>query len=335
MFDHLSLGVPDPAVSKAFYDAALKPLGIVVVDEFADAAHGYQGYAYGYDPRAFEFSDPRALQSGRPYFWIGGPRPASRPVHIAFSARTVAEVDAFYAAAMAAEGPGSWRAGRAGALPSRLLRRLRARQGRQQHRSGLPHHPPQSVHVSQPLEPRLGAAAGPRAWAGLADAEPAVLPDHRRQFHRAGRRVAGHGGEPALELDLGRARLHHPRRRLWSGELRAGGADPARRRARHPGVRRGADGDGLRLLFDGRGAAALLDRGGADRRRLRARRHHSRHLRPFPQLPARQPRVRDLFHLRRPRRRGRAAALFGAARDGVGLAGLLDRVRGLGGVGRD
>ena len=104
MFDHVSLGVPDPAASRAFFDAALKPLGIAVVDEFANAESHYQGYAYGYKPGAFEFTDARALQSGRPYFWIGGPRIAARPIHLAFAAQTVAEVDAFYAAAMAAGG---------------------------------------------------------------------------------------------------------------------------------------------------------------------------------------------------------------------------------------
>ena len=104
MFDHLSMGVADPEAARAFYDAALKPLGIVVVNQYADASRGYQGYAYGYDPRGFEFSDPRALQSGRPYFWIGGPRADRSPMHIAFAARSVEEVDAFHAAALAAGG---------------------------------------------------------------------------------------------------------------------------------------------------------------------------------------------------------------------------------------
>jgi catechol 2,3-dioxygenase-like lactoylglutathione lyase family enzyme len=104
LLDHISLGVPDPQASKAFFDAALKPLGIVVVDEFANPSSNYLGYAYGYKPGGFAFSDARALQSGRPYFWVGGPRAGARPMHIAFSAQSVEEVDAFYAAAIAAGG---------------------------------------------------------------------------------------------------------------------------------------------------------------------------------------------------------------------------------------
>jgi catechol 2,3-dioxygenase-like lactoylglutathione lyase family enzyme len=104
MFDHVSLGVPHPQVSRTFYDAALKPLGIAVVDEFASPASNYQGYAYGYKPGAFLFTDERAAHSGRPYFWIGGPRTGGNPLHVAFAAQTVEEVDAFYAAAIEAGG---------------------------------------------------------------------------------------------------------------------------------------------------------------------------------------------------------------------------------------
>jgi catechol 2,3-dioxygenase-like lactoylglutathione lyase family enzyme len=105
MIDHLSIGVPDPQASKTFFDAALKPLSIVRVDEFASTqGEGYLGFAYGYQPGAFLFADPRAAQAGRPYFWVGGPRAASWPIHIAFTAHTRAEVDAFYAAAIAAGG---------------------------------------------------------------------------------------------------------------------------------------------------------------------------------------------------------------------------------------
>jgi catechol 2,3-dioxygenase-like lactoylglutathione lyase family enzyme len=41
---------------------------------------------------------------GRPYFWIGNGEPLKGRLHVAFTAKTRAEVDAFYGAAMAAGG---------------------------------------------------------------------------------------------------------------------------------------------------------------------------------------------------------------------------------------
>jgi catechol 2,3-dioxygenase-like lactoylglutathione lyase family enzyme len=89
VIDHVSLGVTDMARSKAFYDAALAPLGI---KRFHDADFG-SGYG-----RTAE----QAL------FWIGYPHEQGRTAvpspgtHVAFSAADRRSVDAFYAAAIAA-----------------------------------------------------------------------------------------------------------------------------------------------------------------------------------------------------------------------------------------
>src|SRR3954452_6472028 len=85
MIDHISLRVQDYSRAKAFYSAALSPLGYQVVMEFPGAA------GMGID--------------GKPDFWIsqsGGDK-APNPVHVAFSCHRP-QADAFHAAALAAGG---------------------------------------------------------------------------------------------------------------------------------------------------------------------------------------------------------------------------------------
>jgi catechol 2,3-dioxygenase-like lactoylglutathione lyase family enzyme len=89
--DHVNLTVSDYARARAFYEKALAPLGITKIMEAGEAC------GFGRD--------------GKPDFWVGG-GPASyqkaehlkliTPTHIAFSARTREQVDAFYKAAIAA-----------------------------------------------------------------------------------------------------------------------------------------------------------------------------------------------------------------------------------------
>ncbi|WP_224815751.1 VOC family protein [Hasllibacter sp. MH4015] len=90
MFDHTGVNASDFARSKAFYDAALAALGsrhlFTVPPEFTDGA---QVAGYGQD---------------RPQFWLSEDAPHIPPVHIAFAARSRAQVDAFHAAALAAGG---------------------------------------------------------------------------------------------------------------------------------------------------------------------------------------------------------------------------------------
>lgn len=91
MIDHLGLHVSDPTVSRRFYDRALAPLGyaplMVIPPEHTD---GKVIVGYGVAPK--------------PDFWVSeGPAESPR-IHVAFRADSRAQVDAFYAAALAAGG---------------------------------------------------------------------------------------------------------------------------------------------------------------------------------------------------------------------------------------
>jgi catechol 2,3-dioxygenase-like lactoylglutathione lyase family enzyme len=89
--DHISLSVSDFAKAKAFYTAALKPLGITVLMEFPKAVTGNV--------------DVAGLGSnGKPFFWLADAGKTTPRVHLAFAAGSRAEVDAFYKAAIAAGG---------------------------------------------------------------------------------------------------------------------------------------------------------------------------------------------------------------------------------------
>jgi catechol 2,3-dioxygenase-like lactoylglutathione lyase family enzyme len=82
MIDHLGLQVASYARSKAFYTAALAPLGYGLVEEHSD--HG-------------AFGPP-----GAPLFWVRQSTTPHRDVHVAFQAADRAAVAAFHAAALAA-----------------------------------------------------------------------------------------------------------------------------------------------------------------------------------------------------------------------------------------
>lgn len=93
ILDHVTLIVSDYARSKTFYEKALAPLGIALIME-----HGTAG-GFGRD--------------GKPEFWIGAGQATYQkpehvtvitPMHLAFATKGHAEVDAFYAAAIAAGG---------------------------------------------------------------------------------------------------------------------------------------------------------------------------------------------------------------------------------------
>lgn len=91
MLDHIGITVSDVPRAKAFYDAALAPLGIGIVMEVSAEQTGGQAYlGYG--------------SQGRPYFWVGSGGPGTGRLHVAFSAADRASVDAFYKAAIAAGG---------------------------------------------------------------------------------------------------------------------------------------------------------------------------------------------------------------------------------------
>lgn len=84
MIDHTGVHASDLTKSKAFYRAALAPLGYAVIMEFED------GVGFGVPPK--------------PDFWMGHADAGIAPIHVAFRADTRAQVDAFYKAAMAAGG---------------------------------------------------------------------------------------------------------------------------------------------------------------------------------------------------------------------------------------
>jgi catechol 2,3-dioxygenase-like lactoylglutathione lyase family enzyme len=89
MIDHLGISVKNHAASRAFYLAALAPLGIGVVMAVSKEESGAP-------------SDFTGLGSeGKPFFWIGEGQPDGG-MHLAFVAKTRAQVDEFYRAALAA-----------------------------------------------------------------------------------------------------------------------------------------------------------------------------------------------------------------------------------------
>jgi len=85
MFDHVKIGVSDFAASKAFYLAALEPLGVKPV------AEGEPSYG-------IELCRPNDTVS----FILFETKEKPAPLHIAFQAANRAQVDAFYRAAMKA-----------------------------------------------------------------------------------------------------------------------------------------------------------------------------------------------------------------------------------------
>jgi catechol 2,3-dioxygenase-like lactoylglutathione lyase family enzyme len=91
MLDHVFLSVSDVAASIAFYETALAPLGIRHVVDY-DGADGPPGHP---DLKGFG-------SHGRVYFWLRSGDASPGAAHIGFVARSQAEVDAAYGAAIAA-----------------------------------------------------------------------------------------------------------------------------------------------------------------------------------------------------------------------------------------
>lgn len=89
LFDHVALPVRDIARSRAFYEGALRPFGVKVVESPAGL-----GFALGDQD-----------------FWIGEGDVAAGSVHIAFAAPDRETVDAFHAAAVEAGGVDNGRPG--------------------------------------------------------------------------------------------------------------------------------------------------------------------------------------------------------------------------------
>ena len=88
MIDHIGVAVSDIGRSKAFYEAALAPLGIKTIRSETNAL-GNRAVLMGDSEIFFVIADGETVSDG---------------LHFPFRARTTGEVDAFHKAALAAGG---------------------------------------------------------------------------------------------------------------------------------------------------------------------------------------------------------------------------------------
>ena len=87
MLDHVGILVANWIKSKAFYDAAFAPLGITLLNQVPEEyTGGLKVGGYG---------------ASSPDFWLTEATDTGPGRHYAFATKSHAEVDAFYAAAMA------------------------------------------------------------------------------------------------------------------------------------------------------------------------------------------------------------------------------------------
>src|SRR5258708_21832688 len=100
MLDHVIITVKDLDRAIAFYETALKPLGIVHALDY-DGKDGPEGHP---DLKGFG-------RDGRVFLWLREGDADARAAHIGFFAKSEAEVNAFYKAAMAASADDTRRTG--------------------------------------------------------------------------------------------------------------------------------------------------------------------------------------------------------------------------------
>src|ERR1700688_843410 len=91
MLDHVFITVKDPDRSIAFYETALKPLGIVHAIDF-DGKDGPEGHP---DLKGFG-------RDGRVFFWLRQGDAHAKAAHIGFVGKSESKVTAFYEAERAA-----------------------------------------------------------------------------------------------------------------------------------------------------------------------------------------------------------------------------------------
>jgi catechol 2,3-dioxygenase-like lactoylglutathione lyase family enzyme len=91
MLDHIGLAVADFERSKSFFIDALAPLDITLLMEVTAEQTGGDAHAgFGTEQKAF--------------FWVGNGGKPTSGVHVAFTAKSRSQVDAFYQAALTAGG---------------------------------------------------------------------------------------------------------------------------------------------------------------------------------------------------------------------------------------
>ena len=196
IIDHLGLSVTDFDAALKFYSAALGTLGIKALANFEYEGERHAGFGIT-----------------KPDFWIGTSRNRTGGFHIAFIARSRAEVIAYHSAAQRPAGA-TMAAGPARRVFGQLFRRLRVRSGRQQYRSGLPCPSLTArspvVASAAPCAMRFQAASAgwrpcmplPHVPEGRCRTLRGDLPGAQDRFHHHARR-----NEPFLELGRGPPRL--------------------------------------------------------------------------------------------------------------------------------
>jgi catechol 2,3-dioxygenase-like lactoylglutathione lyase family enzyme len=89
--DHLNVAVPDLAAAVAFYESVLASIGITKMLEIPAIPE-----------QDFPAMTGFGLAEVKPYFWLIDRGTVGTNMHVAFTVETRAEVDTFYAAALAA-----------------------------------------------------------------------------------------------------------------------------------------------------------------------------------------------------------------------------------------
>jgi len=96
MFDHIGFRVRDLRAARRFYDAVAGELGLRTLD---NSAHSFLLV------RSAELTVPFVwIGTDQPAFWSGAHQVSASPIHLALSAKTPQEVDAFHRAALQAGG---------------------------------------------------------------------------------------------------------------------------------------------------------------------------------------------------------------------------------------
>lgn len=92
MIDHVGFAVADAERSRRFYEAALAPLGLGLIMTVPAGENPTGGTAHGFGVE------------GNPFFWVGDNERVGEGTHVAFTAETRDQVDAFHEAALAVGG---------------------------------------------------------------------------------------------------------------------------------------------------------------------------------------------------------------------------------------
>ena len=120
MIDHVGVNVSNYETSKRFFEEALAPLGYRVVMDFPQ----FEAAGFGTEEK--------------PEFWVAARDPRGTGAHVAFQVADRTAVDEFHRAALAAGGTDNGSAGIREHYHPDVLRRVRPRPRRQQHRGRLP-----------------------------------------------------------------------------------------------------------------------------------------------------------------------------------------------------